>query len=206
MGCSIQEAVRRSREFQLNDSAVYYFNLIPTDWPRYSTESSQNKWYYRDNVQSWRVDLQTFRCGRSEKWTEKVDSFQVVSTRRMWLHHCPTLLESYAGSIDPVRLNMQFSVICLDFCSTIFLRLLLIVNLFKNRICERSTIDFFVEKLPRSPLKDYFQITRWQQLRCRLVTTFCTDLLALTRVRFSFFWDLLQLLNPSESYPSQAHG
>ena len=48
--------------------------FIPTDWPRYSTESSKNDWYYGDDVQSWRVNLQTFRCGRSKKWTEEVDS------------------------------------------------------------------------------------------------------------------------------------
>ena len=56
----VREAVRRSREFQLNDSAVYYFNAIdrmaapgylPTD------QDILNNRNHRDHVQGRRVDV-----------------------------------------------------------------------------------------------------------------------------------------------------
>ena len=71
-------------------------------------------------------------------------------------------LEMYAGCIDPVWLNVQFLVVFQDFCSTIFLWLLLIVDL----LCFFSQI-LFLNKINcslRSYLVHLFKITSQNKL------------------------------------------
>ena len=191
---SIQEAVRRSREFQLNDSAVYYFNAIDRMASPSYLPTDQD--ILRSRVKTTGITETTFKVG--ELTYKLFDVGGQRSERKKWIHcfenvtalvflvslseydqmlyedesvvrlsfsfaarfllMTALLLESYARSIDPVRLDMQFPVVCQDFYSTVFpstafdrgLILLLSQILFLNKI------DLFAEKLPRSPLEDYF--------------------------------------------------
>jgi guanine nucleotide-binding protein G(i) subunit alpha len=163
---SIKEAVRRSREFQLNDSAVYYFDAIDRMASPSYLPTDQD--ILRSRVKTTGITETTFKVG--ELTYKLFDVGGQRSERKKWIHcfenvtalvflvslseydqmlyedesvvrlsikfatrfllMTALLLESYAGSVDPVRLNMQFPVVCQDFYSTIFPRLLLIVDLF----------------------------------------------------------------------------
>ena len=163
---SIQEAVRRSREFQLNDSAIYYFNAIDRMASPSYLPSDQD--ILRSRVKTTGITETTFKVGeltyklfdvggqRSErkKWIHCFENVTAlvflvslseydqmlyedesvvrppVSFAIRFLLMTALFLESYAGSFDSVRFDMQFPVVCQDFYSTIFLRLLLIVDLF----------------------------------------------------------------------------
>ena len=96
---AIPEAVCRSRDFQLNDSAVYYLgaightslpSYIPTA-PRYHMQSRENDSNHGGDVQGWRVD-----CLMSVVSEASGKSGFVVSrtSRRLWLRRIGTLLHS----------------------------------------------------------------------------------------------------------------
>ena len=162
---SIQEAVRRSREFQLNDSAVYYFSAMDRMASPSYLPTDQD--ILRSRVKTTGITETTFKVG--ELTYKLFDVGGQRSERKKWIHcfenvtalvflvslseydqmlyedesvvclsidlaprfllMIALLLESYAGGTDPVRLDMQFPVVCQDFNSNIFLPLLLIVDL-----------------------------------------------------------------------------
>ena len=80
-GCTLQEAVRRSREFQLNDSAVYYSNSI--DHMKYFANIPTDQDILRSHVKTRGGELiyKLFDCGgqRSEK--------------REWIHCFENVME-----------------------------------------------------------------------------------------------------------------
>ena len=219
---SIQEAVRRSREFQLNDSAVYYFSAMDRMASPSYLPTDQD--ILRSRVKTTGITETTFKVG--ELTYKLFDVGGQRSERKKWIHCFENvtalvflvslseydqmlyedesvvclsidlaarfllmrtlLLESYAGGTDPVRLDMQFPVVCQDFNSNIFLPLLLIVDLlyFSRRSYSwiRSTCS--LRSCPVHLSRITFQITLVAATTMPLVTTFCTDLSVLTRARW----------------------
>lgn len=143
----VKEAVSRSREFQLNDSAVYYFNSIERmGAPNYMPTDQD---ILRSRVKTTGITETTFKVGdltyklfdvggqRSErkKWIhcfENVtalvflvslseydqmlyeDESVVCCFLLFFLLSCNLLSEPNARSVDVVRLDMQFTVVCQD--------------------------------------------------------------------------------------------
>ncbi|TFY78903.1 hypothetical protein EWM64_g5108 [Hericium alpestre] len=103
---SVKEAVRRSREFQLNDSAVYYFNSIDRmSAPGYLP-----------------TDQDILRRCQDDRY------------------HQDDISEPYARSVDSLRLGMQIVVVRQDI----------------DHPDPEQDRSLHSEKLPRSPLGDYF--------------------------------------------------
>ena len=79
---AIKEAVRRSREFQLNDSAVYYFNAI--DRMAASSYLPTDQDILRSRVQTTGITETTFKVG--ELTYKLFDVGGQRSERKKWIH------------------------------------------------------------------------------------------------------------------------
>ena len=79
---AIKEAVRRSREFQLNDSAVYYFNAI--DRMAASNYLPTDQDILRSRVQTTGITETTFKVG--ELTYKLFDVGGQRSERKKWIH------------------------------------------------------------------------------------------------------------------------
>jgi len=79
---SIQEAVRRSREFQLNDSAVYYFNAIDRMASPSYLPTDQD--ILRSRVKTTGITETTFKVG--ELTYKLFDVGGQRSERKKWIH------------------------------------------------------------------------------------------------------------------------
>ena len=79
---SIQEAVRRSREFQLNDSAIYYFNAIDRMASPSYLPSDQD--ILRSRVKTTGITETTFKVG--ELTYKLFDVGGQRSERKKWIH------------------------------------------------------------------------------------------------------------------------
>ncbi|TFK44012.1 heterotrimeric G protein alpha subunit B [Crucibulum laeve] len=153
---AIKEAVRRSREFQLNDSAVYYFNSIDRiSSPRYLPTDQD---ILRSRVMTTGIAETTFKVG--ELTYKLFDVGEQRGERKKWIH----CFENVTALVFLVNLNeydqmsyedksvnrMQEALTLFDsICnSRWFIKTSIILFL--------NNIDLFAEKLPRSPLGDYF--------------------------------------------------
>ncbi|KAJ4470241.1 guanine nucleotide binding protein alpha subunit [Lentinula aciculospora] len=153
---AVKEAVRRSREFQLNDSAVYYFDSI--DRMSASGYVPNDQDILRSRVKTTGITETTFQVG--ELTYKLFDVGGQRSERKKWIH----CFENVTALVFLVSLSeydqmlyedqnvnrMQEALILFDsICnSKWFIKTSLI--LFLNKI------DLFAEKLPKSPLGDYF--------------------------------------------------
>ncbi|KAF8183596.1 heterotrimeric G protein alpha subunit B [Mycena galopus ATCC 62051] len=152
----VQEAVRRSREFQLNDSAVYYFSSIDRMAAPDYLPTDQD--ILRSRVKTTGITETTFKAG--ELTYKLFDVGGQRSERKKWIH----CFENVTALVFLVSLSeydqmlyedenvnrMQEALTLFDsICnSRWFIKTSII--LFLNKI------DLFAEKLPRSPLGDYF--------------------------------------------------
>lgn len=78
----VREAVRRSREFQLNDSAVYYFNAIDRMSPPGYLPTDQD--ILRSRVKTTGITETTFKVG--ELTYKLFDVGGQRSERKKWIH------------------------------------------------------------------------------------------------------------------------
>ena len=79
---AVKEAVRRSREFQLNDSAVYYFNAIDRMASSGYTPTDQD--ILRSRVKTTGITETTFKVG--ELTYRLFDVGGQRSERKKWIH------------------------------------------------------------------------------------------------------------------------
>jgi len=79
---AVQEAVRRAREFQLNDSAVYYFNSI--DRMSQSSYMPTDQDILRSRVKTTGITETTFQVG--ELTYKLFDVGGQRSERKKWIH------------------------------------------------------------------------------------------------------------------------
>ncbi|KAK2464788.1 hypothetical protein APHAL10511_003206 [Amanita phalloides] len=153
---AVKEAVRRSREFQLNDSAVYYFNAIDRmSAPSYMPTDQD---ILRSRVKTTGITETTFKVG--ELTYKLFDVGGQRSERKKWIH----CFENVTALVFLVSLSeydqmlyedenvnrMQEALTLFDsICNSRWFVKTSII-LFLNKI------DLFAEKLPVSPLSDYF--------------------------------------------------
>ncbi|KAJ6608099.1 G-protein alpha subunit [Mycena sp. CBHHK59/15] len=151
----VKEAVRRSREFQLNDSAVYYFNSIDRIAAADYLPTDQD--ILHSHVKTTGITETTLKVG---ELTYKLFDVGEQCSERKWIH----CFENVAALVFVVSLSeydqmlhedesvnrMQEALTQFDsFCnSRWFVKTSIILFL--------NEIDLFAEKLPRSPLGDYF--------------------------------------------------
>ncbi|KAF4620709.1 hypothetical protein D9613_000009 [Agrocybe pediades] len=153
---AVQEAIRRSREFQLNDSAVYYFNAIDRmSSPQYLPTDQD---ILRSRVKTTGITETTFKVG--ELTYKLFDVGGQRSERKKWIHCFENVtalvflvsLSEYDQMLyeDESANRMQEALTLFDsvYNSRWFVKTSII--LFLNKI------DLFSEKLPRLPLEEYF--------------------------------------------------
>ncbi|KAJ3997194.1 guanine nucleotide binding protein alpha subunit, partial [Lentinula boryana] len=167
---AVKEAVRRSREFQLNDSAVYYFNSIDRMSAPGYMPSDQD--ILRSRVKTTGITETTFKVG--ELTYKLFDVGGQRSERKKWIHCFENVtalvflvsLSEYDQMLyeDESVNRMQEALTLFDsICnSRWFLKTSII--LFLNKI------DLFAEKLPRSPLGEYLRIFVYFWVPPRIVT------------------------------------
>ncbi|CDH50559.1 g-protein complex alpha subunit [Lichtheimia corymbifera JMRC:FSU:9682] len=153
---AVKDCVDRANEFQLNDSARYYFDAILRIGQPHYIPSDQD--VLRSRVKSTGITETTFVIG--ELTYRMVDVGGQRSERKKWIHcfeNVTTLLFLVAISeydqvlFEDASVNrLQESLTLFDsICnSRWFIKTSII--LFLNKI------DLFSEKLPRSPLSNYF--------------------------------------------------
>ncbi|KAI9319487.1 G-alpha protein [Dichotomocladium elegans] len=153
---AVKDCVDRANEFQLNDSARYYFDSILRIGQPHYIPSDQD--VLRSRVKSTGITETTFVIG--ELTYRMVDVGGQRSERKKWIHcfeNVTTLLFLVAISeydqvlFEDASVNrLQESLTLFDsICnSRWFIKTSII--LFLNKI------DLFAEKLPRSPLSKYF--------------------------------------------------
>jgi len=151
-----KEAVRRSREFQLNDSAVYYFNSMDRMSSSGYVPTDQD--ILRSRVKTTGITETTFKVG--ELTYKLFDVGGQRSERKKWIHCFENVtalvflvsLSEYDQMLyeDESVNRMQEALTLFDsICnSRWFIKTSII--LFLNKI------DLFAEKLPHSPLGEYF--------------------------------------------------
>ncbi|KAL5507593.1 GPA1 [Sanghuangporus vaninii] len=152
----VKEAVRRSREFQLNDSAVYYFNAIDRMADPNYLPTDQD--ILRSRVKTTGITETMFRVG--ELTYRLFDVGGQRSERKKWIHCFENVtalvflvsLSEYDQMLyeDETVNRMQEALTLFDsICNSRWFVKTSII-LFLNKI------DLFAEKLPHSPLGDYF--------------------------------------------------
>ncbi|KAG6888457.1 Guanine nucleotide-binding protein subunit alpha [Termitomyces sp. Mi166 len=129
---AIREAVSRSREFQLNDSAIYYFNAMD----RMSTADylPTDQDILRSRVKTTGITETTFKIG--ELTYKLFDVGGQRSERKKWIH----CFENVTALVFLVSLSEYDQMLYEDESVILFL----------------NKIDLFAEKISRSPLSDYF--------------------------------------------------
>ncbi|KNZ79780.1 Guanine nucleotide-binding protein subunit alpha [Termitomyces sp. J132] len=152
---AIKEAVSRSREFQLNDSAIYYFNAID----RMSTSNylPTDQDILRSRVKTTGITETTFKVG--ELTYKLFDVGGQRSERKKWIH----CFENVTALVFLVSLSEYDQMLYEDESNRMQEALTLFDSICNSRwfvktsiILFLNKIDLFAEKLPRSPLSDYF--------------------------------------------------
>lgn len=153
---AVQEAVRRSREFQLNDSAVYYFNAIDRmSSPSYLPTDQD---ILRSRVKTTGITETTFKVG--ELTYKLFDVGGQRSERKKWIH----CFENVTALVFLVSLSEYDQMLYEDESVNRMQEALTLFDSICNSrwfvktsiILFLNKIDLFAEKLPRSPLGDYF--------------------------------------------------
>ncbi|KAE9396831.1 G-alpha-domain-containing protein [Gymnopus androsaceus JB14] len=152
----VKEAVRHSREFQLNDSAVYYFNNVdrisqpgymPTDWD-----------IIRSYVKTTGITETTFKVG--DLTYRLLDVGGQRSERKKWIHS----FENVTALVFFAKLTEYDQMLYEDeSVNRMQETLTLFDSICNSKWFVKTTIilflnetDIFAEKLPRSPLGEYF--------------------------------------------------
>ncbi|KAG6810536.1 Guanine nucleotide-binding protein subunit alpha [Tricholoma furcatifolium] len=153
---AIKEAVSRSREFQLNDSAVYYFNAIERmSSPQYIPTDQD---ILRSRVKTTGITETTFKVG--ELTYKLFDVGGQRSERKKWIH----CFENVTALVFLVSLSEYDQMLYEDESVNRMQEALTLFDSICNSrwfvktsiILFLNKIDLFAEKLPRSPLGDYF--------------------------------------------------
>ncbi|KIY65328.1 heterotrimeric G protein alpha subunit B [Cylindrobasidium torrendii FP15055 ss-10] len=153
---AVQQAIERSREFQLNDSAVYYFSSLERINAPGWLPTDQD--ILRSRVKTTGITETTFKVG--ELTYKLFDVGGQRSERKKWIHCFENVtalvflvsLSEYDQQLyeDETVNRMQEALTLFDsICNSRWFVKTSII-LFLNKI------DLFRQKLPRSPLGDYF--------------------------------------------------
>lgn len=156
MDPGVREAVSRSREFQLNDSAVYYFNMI--DRMSASDYLPTDQDILRSRVKTTGITETTFKVG--ELTYRLFDVGGQRSERKKWIH----CFENVTALVFLVSLSEYDQMLYEDESVNRMQEALTLFDSICNSrwfvktsiILFLNKIDLFAEKLPRSPLGDYF--------------------------------------------------
>ncbi|KAK0194817.1 heterotrimeric G protein alpha subunit B [Armillaria mellea] len=150
----VREAVRRSREFQLNDSAVYYFNSLDRMASVGYMPTDQD--ILRSRVKTTGITETTFKVG--ELTYKLFDVGGQRSERKKWIH----CFENVTALVFLVSLSEYDQMLYEDESVN---RMQEALTLFDS-ICNSrwfvktyyssTKLILFADKLPRSPLGDYF--------------------------------------------------
>jgi len=152
----VREAVRRAREFQLNDSAVYYFNAIERmSTPTYMPTDQD---ILRSRVKTTGITETTFRVG--ELTYRLFDVGGQRSERKKWIH----CFENVTALVFLVSLSEYDQMLYEDESVNRMQEALTLFDSICNSrwfvktsiILFLNKIDLFAEKLPNSPMGDYF--------------------------------------------------
>ncbi|KAK0462408.1 heterotrimeric G-protein alpha subunit, GPA1-like protein [Desarmillaria tabescens] len=152
----VREAVRRSREFQLNDSAVYYFNSLDRmAGPGYMPTDQD---ILRSRVKTTGITETTFKVG--ELTYKLFDVGGQRSERKKWIH----CFENVTALVFLVSLSEYDQMLYEDESVNRMQEALTLFDSICNSrwfvktsiILFLNKIDLFADKLPRSPLSDYF--------------------------------------------------
>jgi len=152
----VREAVRRSREFQLNDSAVYYFNQIDRMADPNYLPTDQD--ILRSRVKTTGITETMFRVG--ELTYRLFDVGGQRSERKKWIH----CFENVTALVFLVSLSEYDQMLYEDESVNRMQEALTLFDSICNSrwfvktsiILFLNKIDLFAEKLPISPLGDYF--------------------------------------------------
>ncbi|KAF9066698.1 heterotrimeric G protein alpha subunit B [Rhodocollybia butyracea] len=152
----VKEAVRRSREFQLNDSAVYYFSSIDRMAAPGYMPTDQD--ILRSRVKTTGITETTFKVG--ELTYKLFDVGGQRSERKKWIH----CFENVTALVFLVSLSEYDQMLYEDESVNRMQEALTLFDSICNSrwfvktsiILFLNKIDLFAEKLPRSPLGDYF--------------------------------------------------
>ncbi|KAG6899867.1 Guanine nucleotide-binding protein subunit alpha [Termitomyces sp. T159_Od127] len=153
---AIKEAVSRSREFQLNDSAIYYFNAIDRmSAPKYLPTDQD---ILRSRVKTTGITETTFKVG--ELTYKLFDVGGQRSERKKWIH----CFENVTALVFLVSLSEYDQMLYEDESINRMQEALTLFDSICNSrwfvktsiILFLNKIDLFAEKLPRSPLSEYF--------------------------------------------------
>ncbi|KAJ7627402.1 heterotrimeric G protein alpha subunit B [Roridomyces roridus] len=152
----IQEAVRRSREFQLNDSAVYYFGMIDRMAAPNYLPTDQD--ILRSRVKTTGITETTFKVG--ELTYKLFDVGGQRSERKKWIH----CFENVTALVFLVSMSEYDQMLYEDESVNRMQEALTLFDSICNSrwfvktsiILFLNKIDLLAEKLPRSPLGDYF--------------------------------------------------
>ncbi|KAF8182543.1 heterotrimeric G-protein alpha subunit, GPA1-like protein [Pholiota molesta] len=153
---AVSEAVRRAREFQLNDSAVYYFNAIERMASPSYLPTDQD--ILRSRVKTTGITETTFKVG--ELTYKLFDVGGQRSERKKWIH----CFENVTALVFLVSLSEYDQMLYEDESVNRMQEALTLFDSICNSrwfvktsiILFLNKIDLFAEKLPRSPLADYF--------------------------------------------------
>lgn len=153
---NVKDAVRRAREFQLNDSAVYYFNAINRMAAADYLPTDQD--ILRSRVKTAGITETTFEVG--ELTYKLFDIGGQRSQRKKWIH----CFENVTALVFLVSLSEYDQMLYDDeSVNRIQVALTLFDSICNSRwfvktsiILLLNKIDLFAEKLLRSPLGDYF--------------------------------------------------
>ncbi|KAJ7620971.1 heterotrimeric G protein alpha subunit B [Roridomyces roridus] len=153
----VQEAVRNSREFQLNDSAVYYFDAIDRMAEQDYMPTDQD--ILRSRVRTTGITETTFKVGQL---TYKLfDVGGQRSERRKWIHcfeDVTALVFLVSMSEYDQNLFEDQNVNRMQEALTLFESIVNSRWFYKTSIILfLNKIDLFAEKLKRSPLGNYFE-------------------------------------------------
>lgn len=152
----VQEAVRRAREFQLNDSATYYFNSIDRmSAPGYMPTDQD---ILRSRVKTTGITETMFRVG--ELTYRLFDVGGQRSERKKWIH----CFENVTALVFLVALSEYDQMLYEDESVNRMQEALTLFDSICNSrwfvktsiILFLNKIDLFQEKLAHSPLRDYF--------------------------------------------------
>ncbi|KAI0338293.1 heterotrimeric G protein alpha subunit B [Trametopsis cervina] len=152
----VREAVSRSREFQLNDSAVYYFNAIDRMAAPGYLPTDQD--ILRSRVKTTGITETTFKIG--ELTYKLFDVGGQRSERKKWIH----CFENVTALVFLVSLSEYDQMLYEDESVNRMQEALTLFDSICNSrwfvktsiILFLNKIDLFAEKIPRSPLGDYF--------------------------------------------------
>ncbi|CAE6426762.1 unnamed protein product [Rhizoctonia solani] len=152
----VREAVRRSREFQLNDSATYYFNSLERMSSTTYLPTDQD--ILRSRVKTTGITETTFRVG--ELTYKLFDVGGQRSERKKWIH----CFENVTALVFLVSLSEYDQMLYEDESVNRMQEALTLFDSICNSrwfvktsiILFLNKIDLFAEKLPHSPMGDYF--------------------------------------------------